>query len=249
MPQYAAGQLVGPCEPESSNDPYLPGLRRGPAAALPVPRLGSMTHRAHCWALSPLAIVTSWSRSKGWLLSPASHRRPLTSPQTARAAAIMTTFQPPTEALRCLKRRISDAIYAALMAGARRAATSACPDSPGGQPGNLSVSRAAGSHPNAGSSGKPLPGPTPPYGQQAAGRGRQPTARQCRCLERIRVAAPAPHPTGTAARKRPPRNPPKPLDNKRVSFWAAPARGICVAVAAHNSQSGACHRVDRRAAT
>ena len=41
------------------------------------------------------------------------------------------------EALRCLKRRISDAIYARLRADART-------KSPGGQPGNHSVSRAAG---------------------------------------------------------------------------------------------------------
>jgi transposase len=50
------------------------------------------------------------------------------------------------EALRALKRRISDAIYAALVADARRAAA-ACPQGPGGQPGNHSVARAAGSHP------------------------------------------------------------------------------------------------------
>jgi transposase len=49
------------------------------------------------------------------------------------------------EALRCLKRRISDAIYAVLVADARQAA--AAPEGPGGQPGNLSVSGAAGSHP------------------------------------------------------------------------------------------------------
>jgi transposase len=47
------------------------------------------------------------------------------------------------EALRCLKRRISDAIYAALVADAQRAAT-AHPQGPGGHPGNRSVSRAAG---------------------------------------------------------------------------------------------------------
>src|SRR5689334_5456885 len=51
------------------------------------------------------------------------------------------------EALRCLKRRISDAIYAALAADARRAPAAACPEGLGGQPGNHSESRAAGSHP------------------------------------------------------------------------------------------------------
>jgi transposase len=60
------------------------------------------------------------------------------------------------EALRCLKRRISDAIYARLRADARAAGL-------GGQPGDLSSSRAAGSHPDTSSSGKPLPGPKPAY--------------------------------------------------------------------------------------
>ena len=62
------------------------------------------------------------------------------------------------EALRALKRQISDAIYACLQAGTRRAAPV---KSPGGQPGNGSDSSAAGSHPDTGSSDKPLPGPTP----------------------------------------------------------------------------------------
>jgi transposase len=49
------------------------------------------------------------------------------------------------EALRSLKRRTSDAIYACLRADARQAA--AASQDPGGQPGNDSVSSAAGSHP------------------------------------------------------------------------------------------------------
>jgi transposase len=56
------------------------------------------------------------------------------------------------EALRCLKRRISDAIYARLRADARAAG-------PGGQPGNHSVSRAAGSHPARRRFGQATPGP------------------------------------------------------------------------------------------
>ena len=56
------------------------------------------------------------------------------------------------EALRCLKRRISDAIYARLRADARAAG-------PGGQPGNHSVSRAAGSHPERQLFGQATPGP------------------------------------------------------------------------------------------
>jgi transposase len=56
------------------------------------------------------------------------------------------------EALRCLKRRISDAIYARLRADAREAG-------PGGQPGNHSVSRAAGSHPERQLFGQATPRP------------------------------------------------------------------------------------------
>jgi transposase len=62
------------------------------------------------------------------------------------------------EALRCLKRRISDAIYAALVADAQQAAAASA-KSPGGQPGNLSVSRAAGSHPAHRLFGQATPGP------------------------------------------------------------------------------------------
>jgi transposase len=61
------------------------------------------------------------------------------------------------EALRCLKRRISDAIYARLVADARTAATS--PKDPGGQPGNGSDSSAAGSHPERQLFGQATPGP------------------------------------------------------------------------------------------
>ena len=64
------------------------------------------------------------------------------------------------EIIRCLKRRISDAIYAALVADARQDAA-ACPQGPGGQPGNRSVSRAAGSHPARRLFGQATPGPDP----------------------------------------------------------------------------------------
>jgi hypothetical protein len=65
----------------------------------------------------------------------------------------------PKEALRALKRRISDAIHAALVADDRQIA--AVPKGPGGQPGNLSVSRAAGSHPAHRLFGQATPGPHP----------------------------------------------------------------------------------------
>jgi transposase len=63
------------------------------------------------------------------------------------------------EALRCLKRQISDAIFACLQADARRAATAALEKSPGGQPGNHSASRAAGSNPEHRRFGQATPGP------------------------------------------------------------------------------------------
>jgi hypothetical protein len=62
------------------------------------------------------------------------------------------------EALRCLKRRISDAIYARLRADARQAATASA-KGPGGQPGNDSDSSAAGSHPGHRLFGSATPGP------------------------------------------------------------------------------------------
>ncbi len=62
------------------------------------------------------------------------------------------------QALPALKRRISDAIHAALVADARQA-TPAGTNSPGGQPGNRSVSRAAGSHPAHPLFGQATPGP------------------------------------------------------------------------------------------
>ena len=55
----------------------------------------------------------------------------------------------PKEALRALKRRISDALYTAMVADARRERLEGhtCSGGPGGQTGNGSVACAAGSHP------------------------------------------------------------------------------------------------------
>jgi transposase len=63
------------------------------------------------------------------------------------------------EALRSLKRRVSDAIYAHLQADARRAAAAAWTRGPGGQPGNDSVASAAGSHPEHRLFGQATPEP------------------------------------------------------------------------------------------
>jgi len=77
------------------------------------------------------------------------------------------------EALRALKRRISNTIYAALWRDARRAAAAAVGtdgpataviEGPGGQPGNDSASSAAGSHPARQLFGPATPEPSPqPY--------------------------------------------------------------------------------------
>ena len=63
----------------------------------------------------------------------------------------------PKEALRALKRQISNAIFACLQADARRAAARA--KDPGGQQGNDSDSSAAGSHPRHRLFGQATPGP------------------------------------------------------------------------------------------
>ena len=59
------------------------------------------------------------------------------------------------EAMRCLKRRLSDIVFRTMVNDAARQMTT----SPGGQRGNDSDSSAAGSQPNTGTSDKPLPGP------------------------------------------------------------------------------------------
>ena len=56
----------------------------------------------------------------------------------------------------CVKRRLSDLVYQQMLNDALAHAGT----DPGGQQGNDSDSSAADSHPNAGSSDKPLPGPT-----------------------------------------------------------------------------------------
>jgi hypothetical protein len=62
------------------------------------------------------------------------------------------------EAMRALKRRLSNIVYRTMVDDAIRAARTG----PGGQQGHDSDSSAAGSHPNAGSSDKPLHGPANP---------------------------------------------------------------------------------------
>ena len=62
------------------------------------------------------------------------------------------------EAMRCLKRRLSDAVYR-VMVDDLATTTKTMRTDPGGQPGNDSDSSATGSQPDTGSSDKPHPGP------------------------------------------------------------------------------------------
>ncbi|MFI6829188.1 IS110 family transposase [Kribbella sp. NPDC050241] len=59
------------------------------------------------------------------------------------------------EAMRCLKRRLSDLVYKTMLGDL----VAAQKTGPGGQPGNDSVSSVTGSQPSTGSSDKSLPGP------------------------------------------------------------------------------------------
>ena len=67
----------------------------------------------------------------------------------------------PLEAIRCLKRRISDAIFRQLVADAQTAERQRVPAGPGGHCGASQPSSAAGSDPRTGTSDQPLPGPAP----------------------------------------------------------------------------------------
>jgi transposase len=63
------------------------------------------------------------------------------------------------EAIRCLKRRISDAIYRQLVEDAQRTTSGDLGASPGGHCGATLQSSAADLHPHIDASDQPLPGP------------------------------------------------------------------------------------------
>ena len=87
------------------------------------------------------------------------------------------------EALRALKRRISDAIFARLQADARRAAAAARRAREGNRGTTLSPARPAHT-PNTGSSAKPLPDPPPPYDPGQRPRSAKATSQATRKLRR-----------------------------------------------------------------
>ena len=67
----------------------------------------------------------------------------------------------PLEAMRCLKRRITDAVYRQLVADAQHAADHDTGTGPGGHRGASQESSAVDSHPHIDTSDQPLPGPAP----------------------------------------------------------------------------------------
>ena len=83
----------------------------------------------------------------------------------------------PMEALRCLRRRLSDVVYRQLAADAAHQPEA----SPGGHPGASLISSAAGLPPDTGTSDQPLPGPAhptlPPAREATASAGATPRRR------------------------------------------------------------------------
>ena len=79
----------------------------------------------------------------------------------------------PMEAMRCLKRRISDAVYRQLVADAQRAAlTASTCAGPGGHSGATLTSSAVDLPPHIDTSDQPLPGPAKPTLQPVKGAGK-----------------------------------------------------------------------------
>jgi hypothetical protein len=90
-----------------------------------------------------------------------------------------------TEAMRCLKRRLSDLVYRHMLDDA----ITPTGTSPGGHRGTTTDSSVTGSHPHAGSSDKSLPGPArPDTTPTTAGLPSHPPARSRRLPQR-RLAA------------------------------------------------------------
>ena len=84
----------------------------------------------------------------------------LDSPGRAYYRRKLAAGKTPMEAMRCLKRRISDAIYRQLVNDAKmRRGTADMDAGPGGHSGAALQSSAAGSHPHTGTSDQPQPGP------------------------------------------------------------------------------------------
>jgi transposase len=146
----------------------------GPAVAAAVPgdagdiaRFPGKDHFAACNGTAP-AGVSSGGRVT-WRLSLRGNRRMNHAVHMAAVTQIrfsrskgrayfdkkINDGKTPKEALRALKRQVSDALCKQVKAGARRA------DGPGGHPGNGSAASAAGLHPEHRLFGQATPGPDP----------------------------------------------------------------------------------------
>src|SRR5437667_1365309 len=135
-----------------------------------VSRVPNRDHFAACNGTAPIEVssggrkVYRLSRRGNRRLNHAIHMAAVTqiryrhSPGRAYYDKKLAEGKTGKEALRCLKRQISDAIFACLQADAQRAAAAAA-KGPGGQPGNHSASRAAGSNPEYRRFGQATPGP------------------------------------------------------------------------------------------
>ena len=109
----------------------------------------------------------------------------------------LAEFKTPMEALRCLKRRLSDAVYRQLVNDATRAAAAGSDASPGGHSGGSSQSSAADlSTPVIGSSDQPLPGPAPTTLPVTTTPAKTPAARDHRPTRRRAGAVKVERPTG-----------------------------------------------------
>ena len=127
------------------------------------------------------------------------------------------------EALRSLKRRISDAIFARLQADARRAAEASVTGREGNRGTTLHPARPART-PGTGSSDKPLPGPVTTL------RPRPATPRPALLMPPRGRPGVNDHRENHSARRtlhRPRRTPAEPLDTKRLSLGSGVALGWC----------------------
>jgi len=134
-----------------------------------VSRFGSRDHFAACNGTAPIEVSSGprktcrLSRRGNRRLNHAIHMAAVTqirhrhSDGRACYDKKLAESKTPKEALRSLKRQISNAIFACLQADAARAAARA--EGPGGQQGNDSAASAAGSHPRHRLFGQATPGP------------------------------------------------------------------------------------------
>jgi len=134
-----------------------------------VSRFGSRDHFAACNGTAPIEVssgprkIYRLSRRGNRRLNHAIHMAAVTqvrhrhSQGRAYYDKKLAEGKTPKEALRSLKRQVSNAIFACLQADARRAAAHA--EGPGGQQGNGSAACAAGLHPRHRLFGQATPGP------------------------------------------------------------------------------------------